>query len=146
MGDTFGCAARPGADAQRAFLKTLRHALTNSDITVLIEPVSAEKLPGYFLCTIEQAADVLSQIDHPRLKILFDCYHIHRKGGNVPGLFAIHANRIGHVQIAAIENRLEPFPGALDYGVLLPEFQALGYSGPFGCEYRPAGKTQDGLS
>jgi hydroxypyruvate isomerase len=28
----------------------------------------------------------------------------------------------------------------------LPEFKRLGYQGAFGCEYRPTGSTEDGLS
>ncbi len=135
-----------GPAAHKAYLQTLRYALANSDKTILIEPVSEEQVPGYFLRTIEQAADILSQIDHPRLKILFDCYHIHRESGDVLGRFVANATNIGHVQIAAAEKRAEPFPGVLDYGVLLPEFQAQGYSGPFGCEYRPTDSTEAGLS
>ncbi len=135
-----------GPDAHQAYLQTLRHALANSEKTILIEPVSSEQVPGYFLRTIEQAADILSEVDSPRLKILFDCYHIHRESGDVSGRFTSHADKIGHVQIAAAEKRAEPFPGALDYCALLPEFQTRGYSGPFGCEYRPTGKTETGLA
>lgn len=135
-----------GQAAHAAFLKTLRHALCHSDRTILIEPVCAEQLPGYFLRTIEQAATVISDIGHPRLKIMFDCYHILRESGDLMASFGMHASNIGHVQIAAAEGRAEPFPGVIDYGDLLPEMRSCGYAGRFGCEYRPAGTTEDGLS
>ena len=76
---------------------------------------------------------------------MFDCYHVFRESGDLESNFAAHADKIGHVQIAAAEARAEPFPGALDYSRLLPKFQQLGYTGAFGCEYRPTGKTEDGL-
>jgi hydroxypyruvate isomerase len=120
--------------------------LDSSELTILIEPVCTEQLPGYFLKTVDQASQVHSEIDHPRLKIMFDCYHVHRESGSLLAYFRKHAGKIGHVQIASAEGRAEPFPGELDYGVLLSEFQRAGYTGLFGCEYRPRGTTEEGLS
>ena len=127
------------------FISNLKFALDNSKILILIEPVCEEQLPGYFLRTIDQAAAIIDTIDHPRLKIMFDCYHIYKESGDLVENFADHADKIGHVQIAAAENRAEPFPGALNYSDILPEFKRLGYQGAFGCEYRPSGSTEGGL-
>ena len=133
-------------DAGNAFVETLRFALAASQLTILIEPLCAEQVPGYFLRTIEQAADIVTEIGNPRLKIMFDCYHIYREHGDVVRAFEDNAGHIGHVQIASVPDRSEPFPGKLDYQALFPAFRAAGYDGPFGCEYRPRGRTQDGLS
>ena len=127
------------------FISNLKFALDNSKISILIEPVCEEQLSGYFLRTIDQAAAIIDKIDHPRLKIMFDCYHIYKESGDLVKNFADHADKIGHVQIAAAENRAEPFPGALNYSDILPEFKRLGYQGAFGCEYRPSGSTEGGL-
>ena len=127
------------------FISNLKFALDNSKILILIEPVCEEQLPGYFLRTIDQAAAIIDTIDHPRLKIMFDCYHIYKESGDLVKNFSDHADKIGHVQIAAAENRAEPFPGALNYSDILPEFKRLGYQGAFGCEYRPSGSTEGGL-
>jgi hydroxypyruvate isomerase len=77
---------------------------------------------------------------------MFDCYHIFHESGELEANFAAYAKQIGHVQIAAAEDRTEPFFGVIDYQNLLPQFQKMGYSGAFGCEYRPRGKTDAGLS
>ena len=127
------------------YISNLNFALDNSKISILIEPVCEEQLSGYFLRTIDQAAAIIDKIDHPRLKIMFDCYHIYKESGDLVKNFADHADKIGHVQIAAAENRAEPFPGALNYSDILPEFKQLGYQGAFGCEYRPSGSTEGGL-
>ena len=130
----------------KTFVSNLKFALDNSKILILIEPVCEEQLPGYFLKNIDQAAAIINKIDHPRLKIMFDCYHIYRESGDLVKNFADHADKIGHIQIAAAENRAEPFPGALDYSDILPEFKRLGYKGAFGCEYRPSSSTESGLA
>ena len=127
------------------FISNLKFALDNSKILILIEPVCEEQLPGYFLRTIDQAAAIIDTIDHPRLKIMFDCYHIYKESGDLVKNFADHADKIGHVQIAAAENRAEPFPGALNYSDILPEFKRRGDQGAFGCEYRPSASTEGGL-
>jgi len=133
-------------DANETFVASLNYALENSTQIILIEPVCNEQLSGYFLRTIEQAAEILKTINHPRLKILFDCYHVYKESENLMDAFAKHVSNIGHVQISAAENRAEPLPGKLNYSKILPQMQKLGYSGAFGCEYRPLTKTEDGLA
>ena len=108
-----------------------------SAILITTNTKLAEKLP----------AEINRQlINHPRLKIMFDCYHIYRESGDLVKNFADHADKIGHIQIAAAENRAEPFPGALDYSDILPEFKRLGYQGAFVCVYRTSSSTEGGLA
>ena len=38
-------------------------------------------MPGYFLHDLDQAVGILAEIGHPRLRILFDCYHIETQHG-----------------------------------------------------------------
>ena len=128
------------------FISNLKFALDNSKIFILIEPVCEEQLPGYFLRTIDQAAAIIDKIQHPRLKIMFDCYHVYKESGDLVENFTNHADKVGHIQIAAAENRAEPFSGILDFNHIVPEFKRLGYRGAFGCEYRPASSTESGLS
>ena len=133
-------------DADKTFISSIEYALKNSTQIILIEPVCNEQLPGYFLRTIEQAAEIIRIIDHPRLKILFDCYHVYKESEDLMDAFSKNVDSIGHVQISAAENRAEPVPGQFDYSTILPQMEALGYNGAFGCEYRPSAKTEDGLT
>lgn len=132
-------------EARAAYVASLRHALEASDLTILIEPICRAMMPGYFLHDLDQAADVIAEMDHPHLKLLFDCFHIETEHGDVLARFRAHAAHVGHVQIASFPDRREPFPGALDYGELLPRFQEAGYAGHFGCEYKPAATVEEGL-
>jgi len=52
---------------------------------------------------------------------------------------------IGHIQIASVPSRNEPAGEELNYPFLFDELDRLGYVSFVGCEYRPKGKTLDGL-
>ncbi|WP_071794916.1 hydroxypyruvate isomerase family protein [Natronohydrobacter thiooxidans] len=136
-----------GDNASRsAYLRALRHALDAGEQTILIEPLSRAAMPGYYLQDLAQALGILQEIAHPRLKLLFDCYHIAMEGHDVAAQFAQHAARIGHVQIASVPGRNEPGTGdRLDYARLLPQMRRAGYAGAFGCEYRPVTRVEAGL-
>lgn len=135
-----------GEQAHQAYVGTLQFALEQTEATILIEPICTEQLPGYFLRNLQQADGIIAEIAHPRLKIMFDCYHVFRESGELLENFRSRVDVIGHVQISAAEGRAEPFPGEIDYGTLLPAYQQAGYSGRFGCEYRPGGPTESGLA
>ena len=179
MGDTAGCAAIPGAEAQAradidaaaavanavdagaihvlsgrtdavaarsCLIGNLRYALGRCDRIIVIEPICRAAMPGYFLHDLDQAVGVLDEIDHPRLKILFDCYHIEMQHGRCLDRFIGVASRVGHVQIASVPGRNEPTSGELDYVRLLPQIVQAGYPGPFGCEYRELSDSETVLS
>ena len=122
--------------ARGCLIASLRYALERCDRMILIEPICRAVMPGYFLYDLDQAVGILSEIDHPRLRILFDCYHIEMQHGQCLSRFLSVADRVGHVQIASIPGRNEPTSGKLDYGQVLPRMVRAGYAGAFGCEYR----------
>lgn len=132
-------------DARATLIGNLRHALSRTDRIVLIEPICRAAMPGYFLHDLDQARGILAEVEHPRLKILFDCFHIETGHGDCLRHFRAALADVGHVQIASLPDRSEPDTGTLDYRRLLPEMQALGYAGAFGCEYRPRAGTDAGL-
>lgn len=139
-----GRAADGGDRAQ--YLRVLRHALDASDRVILIEPICRAAMPEYFLPDLEAAAGVLAEIDHPRLRIMFDVFHVAMAGGDVAAQFAAHAGRVGHVQLASVPGRNEPGEDdRLDPAALVAAMRAGGYGGAFGCEYRPRGTTEAGL-
>jgi hydroxypyruvate isomerase len=136
-------------EAGAAYTGNLAYACNEAarhGLVILIEPVSSAAVPGYFLSSLDQAAETVARLDWPNLKLLFDCFHVHAMGHDLATAFAKHAPLIGHVQIAGIPGRNEPDRGVVDFPQLLRVFMALGYRGSFGCEYRPGGRiVEDGL-
>jgi hydroxypyruvate isomerase len=54
-------------------------------------------------------------------------------------------DRIGHMQLADTPGRHEPGTGEINHDFLFGHIDRIGYTGWIGCEYRPAGRTEDGL-
>lgn len=135
--------------AQDVFVENLVHAAASApDMTLLLEPINQRDKPGYFYSTIAQAATIIDAVGTKNVKIMFDCYHVGVTGGAddvVPRLEEF-IDYVDHVQIAAVDSRAEPDEGDLDYKTVFSALDRLGYEGWIGCEYRPRGETDDGLS
>ena len=59
---------------------------------------------------------------------------------------ASEQNRVEkHLQIAGVPGRNEPSVGEINYPYLFRLIDSLGYVGWIGCEYKPKGKTAEGL-
>jgi hydroxypyruvate isomerase len=75
----------------------------------------------------------------------FDFYHAQIAGGDLIRRFEKHLPVIGHAQIAAVPSRQEPDEGEVNYPEVFAALDRLGYRGYVGAEYRPRGRTEDGL-
>ena len=129
-----------GPRARRTFVENLTYACdqAGSGGTILIEPLNHYNAPGYFLSTVEQAADIIREVAMPNLKMMFDFYHVQIMGGDVTRRFEAFLPLIGHVQIASVPDRGSPDHGELDYAFALRRVRELGWSRPVGAEYLPA--------
>lgn len=119
--------------------------LAKQDIDVVIEPINARDVPGYFLNDFDFAMNLVHDMKLPNLKLQFDIYHRQIVHGDVTLALRAMMPIIGHIQIASVPSRNEPVGEELNYPFLFDELDRLGYSGFVGCEYRPKGKTVDGL-
>lgn len=126
-------------------LKKTAQSAAELGLTLLIEPLNPRDMPGYFLRTISQAAQIITEVGEPNLKLQFDIYHVQITEGDVTTRLREHFSQIGHVQIAGVPGRHEPDHGELHYPWLLQTLNELGYEGFVGCEYRPASSTEEGL-
>jgi len=118
----------------------------NAGKMVYLETMNNRDRPGYALRTIEQAADVVGKVARANVKVLFDCYHLQVEGGDLIKRYERFRDIVGHVQIAAVPSRAEPDEGELDYPEIIKAIERLGYRGWIGAEYKPRGKTEDGLT
>ena len=126
----------------------LRHAaaeLKKAGIKLLIEPINTFDIPGFFLNRTAQALAIIDEVGSDNLFVQFDLYHAQRMEGELAGTLARHLARIGHVQLADNPGRNEPGTGEINYPFLFAHLDRVGYKGFVGCEYKPAGTTQDGL-
>lgn len=135
-------------NAQAAYRRSVAHAadkLAAKNIDLLLEPINARNMPGYFLNDFDLAADVIATAAAKNVRLQFDVYHRQIIHGDVVMGLRKFRPITGHVQIASIPSRNEPDGEELNYPFVFAELDALGYDGFVGCEYNPRGKTTDGL-
>jgi hydroxypyruvate isomerase len=141
-----------GADRQwhrETYIENLRHAareVARHGIELLIEPINTRDMPGYFLNTQADAHAIRDAVGEPNLKVQMDFYHAQIMEGDLASTFRKHRDGIGHIQIASVPARNEPDDGEVNYRYLFRLLDELGYDGWVGCEYRPRGRTEDGLA
>ncbi|MGO4854705.1 hydroxypyruvate isomerase family protein [Phaeovulum sp. W22_SRMD_FR3] len=106
-------------------------------LQILIEPINAQDVPGYFLNTTAQALGVLDALAEPALRLMFDLYHVARTGEDAVALLPQVLPYLGHVQIARAPDRGVPVGGDVDIPAVLRALRGQGYAGAVGAEYRP---------
>ena len=131
------------------FVANLRFAaekLGAAGIRLLIEPINTIDIPRFYLCRTQQALDIIRDTDVSNLYLQYDIYHMQRMEGELAGTIHANLSAIGHVQLADNPGRNEPGTGEINYRFLFGFLDSIGYNGWIGCEYKPRGKTDEGLS
>ena len=133
---------------RETYIANLRFAgkeLAKNGIRLLIEAINTRDIPGFYLNYSRDAIDILHYADVPNLYFQYDIYHMQIMEGDLAQTIARHLPKIGHMQLADTPGRHEPGTGEIHYPFLLDHIDRIGYQGWIGCEYRPAGKTEEGL-
>ena len=138
----------PDDVSRAALVENLYHAaqrLKTEGIRLLIEPINAYDIPGFWLQRTDQALALMDEVGGDNLFLQYDIYHAQRSEGELAETLRKHLRRIGHVQIADNPGRNEPGTGEINFPFLFGHLDRLGYAGWIGCEYRPAVATEIGL-
>lgn len=128
-----------------ANLRRLAPKAETAGRTLLLEPINTRDMPGYVLSRTEQALSLIEAIGRDCIRLQLDLYHRQIMQGDLIRTIERVAPVLGHVQIASAPGRAEPDRGEIAYAPVLEALEAAGYDGWVGCEYFPAGRTEDGL-
>jgi hydroxypyruvate isomerase len=130
------------------FVSNLRFAadkLSAAGIKLLIEPINTFDIPGFYLSHTQQAFDLIRETGSSNLFVQYDIYHMQRMEGELAATMKAHLAKIAHIQLADNPGRNEPGTGEINYRFLFGFLDSIGYPGWIGCEYKPKGKTVEGL-
>ena len=140
-----------GAEQCVAGLKKLASHAEKQKITICLEHLNTRDdthpmkgHPGYQGDDLDWVADVIRRVDSPRLKLLFDIYHVQIMHGDVIRRIDQTKDIIGHIHVAG-----NPGRGELDdrqeinYPPLMRKLLDIGYQGHVGQEFIP---TRDPLA
>lgn len=116
-------------------------------ITLLLEPLNTlVDHPRYFLESAREGFAIVAEVNSPRIRLLYDVYHMQIMEGNVTETLRRHLDLVGHIHAADVPGRHEPGTGELNFGNILRSLAEAGYTGTVGFEFTPRGETEPALS
>ncbi|MGB1238008.1 MAG: hydroxypyruvate isomerase family protein [Pseudomonadales bacterium] len=115
-------------------------------ITLLIEAINTQDIPGFFLNNSALAQRIIETANCDNLKFQYDVYHMQIMEGNLTQRIEQMLPLIGHIQIADVPGRGEPGSGEINYPNLLNAIKLMGYTGDISLEYFPRHSTKSGLA
>ncbi len=130
------------------FLHNLDYAadqLRSIGVKALFEAINTFDMPDFLIHNTAHMQQVLKDLNHGNIAMQFDIYHMARMNEPVADQLTELLCDIGHIQFADTPLRHEPLSGDLDFLTLIQCLIQQNYQGWMGAEYKPAGKTSDGL-
>ncbi len=94
--------------------------------------------PGYFGDDVDHCVEMIRTVDSPRMKLLFDIYHVQIMNGDVIRRFRQHKDVIAHVHTAGVPGRGElDDTQELNYPAIIQAIVDTGYDGYIAHEFIP---------
>lgn len=133
-----------GEAAKATMISNLKDAVktAHNGLTLTVEPLCPESQPDYFLNNYALAADIITAVDAPNLKLQFDSYHAQMIHGDAVAVFEQYHEIIAHVQIGDTPARSAPGSGDVDFPALFEAMRETGYGGWVSGEYTPGPSTE----
>lgn len=123
-------------DRLRGTLETALPVLEAHDLTLVLEPLNASEMS--YLRTSREAFDICRMLQSPRIKVLYDIYHMQLMEGNLTSTLLANLPLVGHLHVADVPGRRAPGNGEINYPNLLTALARAGYAGYAGLEYSPS--------
>lgn len=94
--------------------------------------------PGYFGDDVERCIDLIKKVDSPRMKLLFDVYHVQVMNGDIIRRIGQYQQYIGHYHVAGSPGRGEPDETQeINYPAVMRAILTTGYQGFVSQEFIP---------
>ena len=139
----------PRAEQHAAIVETLRQArpiLEKSGVTIMLEPLNTlVNHPGYYLWSAVEGFEIIREVNHPLVKLVYDIYHQQVMEGNIIPNITKNLDCIAHLHSAGHPGRNELQYGENDYKVIFAAVDKAGYQGACGLEYHPLMSPEESL-
>jgi hydroxypyruvate isomerase len=144
-GERRGIGYEEGKDHAVAILNRIKKPAEDKGITLCIEVVNSKyKDPNFgradaIFDRLAWGADLCKRVGSPRVKILFDIYHVQIMEGDVCANIREYFPLIAHFHTAGVPGRHEiDDTQELNYGFVAKTIADLGFTGFVAHEYRPS--------
>jgi len=102
--------------------------------------------PGYFNDSTAIGLEIVQRVGSPRVKLLYDIYHMQIMEGNLIATISEHIEHIGHFHAAGVPGRHDMDESQeINYRAVFQAIDQTGYQGFVGLEYWPKGDVSESL-
>ena len=142
-GERRGMSWEEGAENTIAIFNRVKGYAEQKNITLCME-ITNSKVPGdqrtdQVFNHLAWGLDVCKKVNSPRVKILFDCYHVQIMDGDLVRNIRDNYNLICHFHVAGVPSRTEiDETNEVNYRFVANAIADLGYTGFIAHEYRPS--------
>jgi hydroxypyruvate isomerase len=126
-------------------LKRAAEIADRAKINILLENIDPEENPNYFLTSSREGFDIIRQVNHPRMKFLYDLYHEQIAEGNLIAKLEKNIDQIGLIHVADVPGRHEPGTGEIDYPNIFHKLATLNYDRYIAMEFLPTREPVESL-
>lgn len=127
-------------------LRQAKSILEDSGVTIMIEPLNTYvNHPGYYLWSSVEGFEIVREVNHPLVKVVYDIYHQQVMEGNIIPNVTKNLDCIAHLHSAGHPGRIDLQFGENDYHVIFEAIDKAGYTGACGLEYRPTLAPEESL-
>jgi hydroxypyruvate isomerase len=120
-----------------AGLMRMAPILEAAGVTALVEPFNRVNHLNHLLNGSQPALPMVRSVNSPKVKLLWDFYHMQLEDGDLIEKFTAGADQVAHVQIGDVPGRHQPGTGEVNHTNLLRAVRAAGYHGKIGLEFMP---------
>jgi hydroxypyruvate isomerase len=120
-----------------AGLMRIAPMLEASGMTALVEPFNRVNHLNHLLNGSQPALPMVRSVNSPRVKLLWDFYHMQLEDGDLIEKFTAGVDQVAHVQIGDVPGRHQPGTGEVNHANLLKAVRTAGYHGKIGLEFLP---------
>lgn len=118
-----------------------------ADMIMLLEPINKKvDHPTTGLWSSKESFDMVRRINSPRIKILYDIYHMEVMEGDCTRTIIENMDIIDHLHCAGNPGRHEPYIGEINYPEIIRLIKEAGFDGNVGIEYSPTVSPKEGLT
>ena len=113
-----------------AALRAALPVIEGSGVQLVLEPLNVlVNHRGYYLTTSAEGAQIINEVNHPQVRLLYDVYHQQITEGNLIENIRRYTNEIGHFHTGDVPGRREPGTGEINYKNIFKAIAETGYEG-----------------
>ena len=127
-------------------LKRAAEIVDGTGMELVLEPINRRQTGAdYFVVYSGHAVEIVSAVNHPQVRILFDIFHQQISEGDLIRHIREHWDWIGYFQVGDVPGRNEPYTGEINYQNVFKAIYDQGFDGIVGMEHGLSAPGLEGL-